>query len=280
MSKSLINNQILAFQNFSKSFYSKNDLKESVHEQVKYNKERLSRYKKMVDLDAFGEQFFFVVNLATELGLPYLSEVYGVENTMGYSNFSIEKYFETLSPIHLQVLTHFAFESLQIIHDTQRCNPQMKYVAQLPIRASNGKYFLVKRTLLAFEWTSNFKVKSYFNHFYITRQLNRDEYEDLILNFKIDVEEGKSLREDLMELLMKNKPDKILPFSERELQVLKEYIIQPNANSQEIGKTLGISRDTVLVHNKQLLSKAEDWLEIKFKDARQLSDYLKNMSLA
>ena len=102
----------------------------------------------------------------------------------------------------------------------------------------------------------------------------------MILNFKINVEEDKSLRADLLKTLLENKPnDTILPFSEREKQVLKEYGLQPNANAEAIGKALKISRGTILEHNKQLLSKAEEWLETKFKDTRQLSDHLRNLAL-
>jgi hypothetical protein len=280
MRNTLITNQLELFKKFAKSFYSEKDLDDTVPNSLKqYNVERLERHKQMIALDPFGEQFFFVVEMATKDGFPKIKEAHGLERALGFSEFSIEKYFECLSPIHLQVLTHFASEAVKIVYQVQQCNTQMKYVAQMPIRAYNGNFFLVKRILTAWEWTTDFKVKSYFNYFIITQQISKKQYEEMILNFKIDVEEGKVLRDDLMKSLMENKPDGILPFSEREKQVLQQYILQPNANAEAIGKVLKISRDTVLVHNKQLLSKAEDWLETKFKDARQLSDYLSRMSM-
>lgn len=210
---------------------------------VSYEKqlEHIESLKKSISY----EQLFFVLNLENR----QIEHAHGLEDWLGLhsSQFDIYRYLSIIHPSHYLSLMHLASSSFKIANsgDYDLAFMSHRVVIQIPLRHSNGKYLLFKRTLYPFQIDKSGKVTAYLNHFVLLREyLEEDSLAMRVsLNTRIvSLGEHDSVTNDKLARVSNYGA---LPFNKQYLKFLKRLADYPESTNKELAAYCNVKESTV-----------------------------------
>ena len=217
------------------------------------------------------ERFFFVVNLHQ----MEIEHVNGVERWLGYNekNFNFLKYLSLIHPEHCPAHN---ITSVTLIEGLMRGDWNIefmkhRYITEMALKHSDGRYLLCKRLACIFQYDENRKLLEFVNEFTILREYNSDPF-----TVRATSDEGKDLEwlNEFLARAQKAFQDKNM-FGFQELRILRKYAYNEDISVSQIANAFKVQESTVATYNKRILEKAEALYLKRFANAREVAMVLR-----
>lgn len=144
------------------------------------------------------------------------------------------------------------------------------FIVFLPYKTVDNQYWYIRQTNTIYEFNEDNQALSYLSWHDLIRPYNGEP-----LTFQIYTHQNTRLHD--LEVSIKQTANyyQFLPFSERERQVLKICVVQPNLKAKEVAEKLNLALSTVYTHNRNILEKAIKYFSRPFRTMTQLADFLR-----
>ena len=231
---------------------------------------------RQMDRKIRNEHFYFSIDIKKNA----ITHCKGVNNCLGYidSHFSIKDYLQVIHPAHAiadgfyaAALSHCITNKTIALSTISR----ITHVSLVALQHKNGKYIYCKKESRALQITDDYKILEYSNEFTIIKEFNNDPY-----IFRIYDNNGKAADvEKTIRQSVKTNFEITAGFSVQELRILKRYAAQENISSEMIAGSFKVEKSTISTYNKRILNKAENIFDHRFKNAKNVAGYLKEIGL-
>ncbi|WP_020594967.1 hypothetical protein [Spirosoma panaciterrae] len=222
--------------------------------------------------------FFFVVDYQT----GKLSHTNGLSRWLGWddTHFQLAHYFNIILPSHLPSLTIMAANALKI---TQLGNFPLRFVenkivVQIPLRHRDGTYWLCKRTLSPWQFSSDRRIMALLNEYTLVKP-----YEGEPLSPHIIAANG--IRSEALEELLRNQNFEMLldaqtkPFTTAELRIARKLAYNPDVSVRDLSEAFKSSERTVETHLRHIRIKAKEHFMIPFATSLEAVRYIRGQAL-
>lgn len=248
MTKSNIEEELKGLQDFIKELYG-NPKSQIPIIPAKLQKEELEKLK----IGRRRESFYFIVDF---LNLE-LKEANGTEE-IGFqeAHFDFKHYISLLPEGSMrQLLFLLGKQTFKMAERTFISFLKPKFVALVPLKNSEGKMMLCKRTISVWQMSEEGKILSYLSEFVIIKPF---ENEAALPRFYDVDPKIKEIFNGMVNKVFNHLPAHENPFTHREIVLLNLYAqnLEKPFTAKEIAKKENLSIATVHSYNKNILTKA------------------------
>lgn len=202
----------------------------------------------------------------------------GVKEALGYSNKIT--FYDTVNWIHGKYRSLFIKYNTQVvkaINETLKGKFQhmkQRYVVDLPVKHQQGHYIQATRTSYAFQFDENNNLVSHLHRLFLHINHNEPRFEMSLLDLnsvKLEAAE-KQIRQRVLQM-------SALPFSQRQMEILKYYANEQATKAEDISRLLDIKLSTVYKHQTNILGLAKENASNKFPSLKDAATYYRSRRL-
>lgn len=222
--------------------------------------------------------FFFVVDYQT----GRLEHAHGLSQWLGWDDqhFQLAHYFQIILPSHLPSLTIMAANALRIAQSSNfpLSFTANKLVVQIPLRHRDGTYWLCKRTVSPWQYSSNRRILALLNEYTLVKP-----YEGEPLSPHIIAANG--LRTEALENLLRTynfdslQNAQTRPFTTAELRIARKLAYTPGVSVRELSEAFKSSERTIETHLRHIRIKAAEHFMIPFATSLEAARYIRGQAL-
>ncbi len=225
-----------------------------------------------------NEYFFFVVNIAE----GKVEHTHGAGKWLGYTDtgFTFKKYIYSIHPAQYTTLSKIAGNILQTLfkNDYEIKYLTHRFISNTVLKHADGSYLVFKRISSPWQWDKNKKLSAYLNEFYLLGKFDGESFSPRSSNVH-NVKGIEAAIESEIRNTLRNNSEEYLPFTTQQYRVLRILAYNPEYNENEIAAVLGIAKNTVHTHAKNILPLARDYFSRPFSNTRETAIFLKKEGL-
>jgi len=212
-------------------------------------------------------QAYFWVRSNLDYSLLHTSNL---KYTMGYDSMTAKQSIQIIHPDHVGVFYRIclALSSFCASGNTGRSLLHFSFVINLPIKDINNKYWYVRQRNSACELNEKNQVLSFLSWHDVLRPYHGEP-------ITIQGYSNQGIRVFEIEETLKKQAGyyKALPFTKRQQEILKIYIRLDEPEAYEVAHFLGIAKETIYTHNRDMLQRARKKYKKSFRDIYHLADF-------
>ncbi|NIJ55667.1 response regulator transcription factor [Dyadobacter arcticus] len=239
---------------------------------LRVSEEEHGRFLNTAKITAGHERFSFVVNLLSF----EITHCIGAERWLGYSSrpYSMFDYFKSIHPSYVEQLMQMAIATLEVTNQFPGSVRYMdqRIIACIPMKDKNGEYWWVKRESASFQFDAKGRITAYANLFTVVK-----EYDGESMTPRYSDQAGNS-KNELYDMFVERYQQRIrerLPFTKRQFEILQIYSEGAGWTSQQVGRKLSISKQTIDKHNQSILTAARNQYARLFISANEVAHFLR-----
>jgi DNA-binding CsgD family transcriptional regulator len=199
----------------------------------------------------------------------------GMTDVMGWTDgINVETYFRYIHPDYLAAYLYWSraiYElSIELKHLVKPL--QQAFQWQVPLRHQSDKYFWCTIQALPVRLDKNFNMVVHLNIYQRMEEMtnyNQRILEPILVERLVVMEKWNvMLREKMKNIVLST-------LSNKEIDVMRLSI--EGKKSEQIGKELGVSKNTVMMYKKNILRRGQSFCGKVFRDADEVARYFRSM---
>jgi DNA-binding CsgD family transcriptional regulator len=241
----------------------------------------LASLQNVLQYDRHRQHFFCVINLKDFT----LEHIHSIDKCLGYADFDMFQYIDSLHKESLPVIMKIAEASIQLLNKDAVQFLSPKLVAYVAIRHAKGHYLYVKRILSPWQINANGQVTAYLNESTIIKEYDGAAYQVTIQGVTNPTEKEGLLRKEVSEKIeaeaspTQRFEEKALPFTVTDIRLARLlHYHQPRLDNKDIAKKLNVTESTLVTYRRDLMQRASNYFKEKsFHDSADVAKYLYEM---